>query len=524
MLGSGRLTPERVREELKCKGIRIRDDWIQNWWDDAPLSSHVNIDGAMEAVTDAFLRSNLSQSAEGSVPLDVTLWHARRLTGVHIVEVKEAVNINEPHKTRHTLSGKSRCLKLALSDGRHLFPAIEYRRIDCLKEENLGCSAKLLLCAEPVVRRGVLLLQEPNVHILWKGYFKPSENAKAAVRRAVFDLNLPTSILVPLEMAVITECWFLLFFFAKMYFFKPASSFDYVTSSVFASQGAPRADAFRAKHETSCPPSLAPGPLQYLDKQKCPSKSAVSHTQGIQCLASAFTQDNLRVNTEAPRSTRGEVYIDKSNCGSFVPEVPPFVDLDDIADAVDVSAASCVNYSADKGEVESSIGWCPPVQSAFNENKGPLPRECFPPLLTEVLLATQKDTSAAANSVVVGSTAWMFCAVMKAFKYVKSDAQGADGRACWYLRLTDGVRMFSAIATTDVFSTPNFQGLNCKGTCPVKVLESLEGYFSLGICRDVHNNDTTRGRCAEVKAFMLHLPRDVALERLKQLCSALGNR
>lgn len=139
------------------------------------------------ALAEAFLCSDLRETGQPQLPPSLSGWHQQRLSGVYILQLLEAVNLNEPFKTRDKLSpSKLRCLKLALTDGHVVVAALEHRRISKLVPNNLGCGAKFLVYGQPEVRRGLLFLQEENVEVLWGGQPPPKdeEDSAAQVRGA----------------------------------------------------------------------------------------------------------------------------------------------------------------------------------------------------------------------------------------------------------------------------------------------------------------------------------------------------
>nr|PIM03660.1 hypothetical protein TGCOUG_234600 [Toxoplasma gondii COUG] len=203
MAGSLEEDAHRVCERLHAKGLLARSDWVATLARSYLSSSSTGARGGVdretpgppfpasgtalteEQIGSAFLRSDLSASALPSLPSDVCTLARGHLEGVHLVEVVEAVNIAEPRKTRTKLAASEhRCLKLLLSDGRASVAAVEYRRIPALSAAALQRGAKLLLCASPEVRRGVLLLQEANVRVVWGGSDARDDTAKASAGSA----------------------------------------------------------------------------------------------------------------------------------------------------------------------------------------------------------------------------------------------------------------------------------------------------------------------------------------------------
>ncbi|CBZ51145.1 conserved hypothetical protein [Neospora caninum Liverpool] len=186
------LQAQSVCDSLQAKGLLARVDWVSSFARSAALSSvsvssfssssSTNSDVqplpsrapraalSEERVGDAFLRSDFSQSASPSLPSGVCTLERGRLEGVHLVEVVEAVNISESRKARTKLApSEHRCLKLILSDGHETLAAVEYRKIAAFSATTLQRGAKLLLFGAPEVRRGLVLLQEANVRVVWGG-------------------------------------------------------------------------------------------------------------------------------------------------------------------------------------------------------------------------------------------------------------------------------------------------------------------------------------------------------------------
>ncbi|KEP67206.1 UNVERIFIED_CONTAM: hypothetical protein HHA_234600 [Hammondia hammondi] len=204
MAGPPEEDAHRVCERLHAKGLLARSDWVATLARSSSSSSsstgaRVGSDRERacppvpasgpplteEQIGNAFLRSDLSASALPSLPSGVCTLARGHLEGVHLVEVVEAVNIGEAHKTRTKLAASEhRCLKLLLSDGHASVAAVEYRRIPALSPAALQRGAKLLLFASPEVRRGLVLLQEANVRVVWGGSDACDETTKESAGSA----------------------------------------------------------------------------------------------------------------------------------------------------------------------------------------------------------------------------------------------------------------------------------------------------------------------------------------------------
>ena len=176
---SGIWSAEALAASLRSVGLPVRTDWVYNWLQERPEQNNSIIrtkEAAEAALAEAFFRSDLRETGEPQLPPSTSGWHKQRLVGVYVLQLLAAVNINEPHKTRNKINiSKYRCLKLALTDGHVVVPAIEYSRINALREDTLGLGAKFLLYGQPEVRRGILFLQEDNIQVLWGGNPLPKE-------------------------------------------------------------------------------------------------------------------------------------------------------------------------------------------------------------------------------------------------------------------------------------------------------------------------------------------------------------
>ncbi|KAL8425863.1 hypothetical protein ACSSS7_008301 [Eimeria intestinalis] len=172
-------TDEELRASLHAQGLPVRLCWVSDWLRQrGPLEAACG-EAAEAALAAAFLSSDLRETGDPQLPLDVASWHRRRLAGVYLLQLLHAVNINQPHKQRSNIGlSKHRCLKLALTDGHMVVVAIEYKRISKLNEESLGLGAKFLVYGHPEVCRGLLFLQEANIRVVWGGH-PPSTTSEA---------------------------------------------------------------------------------------------------------------------------------------------------------------------------------------------------------------------------------------------------------------------------------------------------------------------------------------------------------
>ncbi|KAF8821649.1 hypothetical protein IE077_001767 [Cardiosporidium cionae] len=145
---------------FRSKGIALRDDW---------LACCHNISTEHE-LYHLFCYSDMLLSSSGTLPLDLPTRHDVPLEGCHVVQVEAAVDIHKPLSSKEPANGKNqekRCLKMFLTDGKIGIIALEYRRILCLRETSRETQTKILVCGEPLIRRGVLLLEERHVLLLF---------------------------------------------------------------------------------------------------------------------------------------------------------------------------------------------------------------------------------------------------------------------------------------------------------------------------------------------------------------------
>eukprot|EP00916_Digyalum_oweni_P007946 GHVL01013338.1.p1 GENE.GHVL01013338.1~~GHVL01013338.1.p1 ORF type:complete len:858 (+),score=242.84 GHVL01013338.1:1487-4060(+) len=109
------------------------------------------------------IKYDISVCVKPSLPRDIHRFHNVRLEGYHILQIQSFCNIAESHESRAANpvpKGDKRMLKLFLSDGEQVVPAIEYIKLIELDSTRVG--AKVLLHNSPFILRGVILLQ-PNV-------------------------------------------------------------------------------------------------------------------------------------------------------------------------------------------------------------------------------------------------------------------------------------------------------------------------------------------------------------------------
>ncbi|KAL8440912.1 hypothetical protein Emag_007622 [Eimeria magna] len=176
MSGASSGAGEELRASLHAQGLPVRLSWVSDWLRQRGSSEAARGEGAEASLAADFLSSDLRETGDPQLPPDVASWHRRRLSGVYVLQLLHAVNINEPHKHRSNTSlSKHRCLKLALTDGHVVVAAIEYKRISKLKQETLGVGAKFLMYGHPEVCRGLLFLQEDNLKVVWGGLPPPPQ-------------------------------------------------------------------------------------------------------------------------------------------------------------------------------------------------------------------------------------------------------------------------------------------------------------------------------------------------------------
>ncbi|OEH75061.1 hypothetical protein cyc_07572 [Cyclospora cayetanensis] len=175
----GAWSGEELGASLRSLGLPVRTSWVCCWLQERVASGRIcaaTKEAAQAALSEAFLLSDMRETAEPQVPASLSSWHKQPLAGIFVLQLIEAVNINEPHKSRLKVGpSKHRCLKLALTDGHVVVAALEYSRIDRLKEGTLGKGAKFLVYGQPEVRRGIIFLQENNLQVLWGGLPPPKE-------------------------------------------------------------------------------------------------------------------------------------------------------------------------------------------------------------------------------------------------------------------------------------------------------------------------------------------------------------
>lgn len=184
MVGALERQSENSLASLRSKGFFLKSQWIlslENSLDllakhPSPLQA-----GSLatppppssltyeEKLCEAFLLSDFALSATPSLPPGLCTVARGKLEGVHLLQVVEVVNLNEPRRHRNKLVGKNRFLKLVLTDGHQNICVVEYRPISCFSEHTLGSRAKFLIFNRPEIRRGIVFLQEGNVRLLWGG-------------------------------------------------------------------------------------------------------------------------------------------------------------------------------------------------------------------------------------------------------------------------------------------------------------------------------------------------------------------
>ncbi|KAL8439540.1 hypothetical protein Efla_007684 [Eimeria flavescens] len=190
---------EALTAALSAQGLPIRQAWASEWLRERGPCPAADARAEETQLAAAFLCADLCVAGIPQLPRDMASWHRRRLAGVYLLQLLQAVDVSQPHKQRNSVHpSKHRCLKLALTDGHVVVAAIEYKRITQLKEETLGLGAKFLVYGQPEVCRGLLFLQEDNVKVVWAGHPLPRgdpENVSAA--QALTAPGLPQSAATP---------------------------------------------------------------------------------------------------------------------------------------------------------------------------------------------------------------------------------------------------------------------------------------------------------------------------------------
>jgi len=156
-------------EVLKDRGLKLTSTWLEQCNDHldraVPNFSSLPVPDQVNHYYLQFLNCDLNTVGAGSLPTGIADMLKGKLEGRYIVQVDEMVDIAHPAQVRYRGGNNKTCLRLSLTDGVQRVHALEYKRIQAL-QPHAPAGLKIVLSGEVTVRRGTLLLQPENVHVL----------------------------------------------------------------------------------------------------------------------------------------------------------------------------------------------------------------------------------------------------------------------------------------------------------------------------------------------------------------------
>ncbi|KAL8451702.1 hypothetical protein Emed_001864 [Eimeria media] len=552
MSGASSGAAEELRASLHAQGLPVRLSWVVEWLRQRGSSQPARGEAAEASLAAAFLSSDLRETGDPQLPRDLASWHKRRLSGVYVLQLLHAVNINEPHKHRgNTSLSKHRCLKLALTDGHVVVAAIEYKRITKLKQDTLGVGAKFLVYGHPEICRGLLFLQEDNLKVVWGGHPPPPQTdpANAALPQALPPSRGPQAPAAPLPHPAHSTApqgppagsanprreasgapWgpaqqgplaatragsqaptqgAMGAAYQRDWMGAPdgrqgapseRSRPQGQAAHVNIMQGAPEPQRGPPPHPTAPwgiksgptrggPPSGAPqGPLSYQQNYGAEASDLLIDLEDI---ADAFGQDNSPLHPAPPQWGAPPA----QPAGSLLRQRPPVVPAE-----LSRAAESCPAAFAEAGEAETPREEVVDLSVSEGHEKR-----------TGCMHSSPNQQTAGTGS----PPFWLYGAVLDA-------REGRSGGAEWELLVTDGMRVFLAFAAgevTEKMAEAVKQPALYRSLSSVERLRSVQGHFLLTL-KGKHAQDEE----AHVVSFRAVAPAAELTEKLKFLYSAITGK
>eukprot|EP00884_Botryococcus_braunii_P012820 jgi/Botrbrau1/21539/Bobra.174_2s0042.1 len=160
--------------------LPVHQDWLKALAE-LPSVSAALPNRKKELLVAHFLQCDLNSAGAGCLPADIQNWHGRILQGAYVLQVDELTNMAVAAKQRYEQDGKSRCLKLLMTDGQQQICGIEFSRLGMLKTD-MPVGFKVVI-TNALVRRGFMLLKPDNVKLLGGQVDRLEEARQRALQR-----------------------------------------------------------------------------------------------------------------------------------------------------------------------------------------------------------------------------------------------------------------------------------------------------------------------------------------------------